>query len=403
MKDPATGKLSDWSESSHWWIDGSVHSDLPISILSEMFNATHFIVSQVNPHVIPFIPQGDTFTSTDIPQTLHSESRRSYSLSQLAKIEALHRMELLARFPPFTAAMKRLKSVMTQHYYGDINILPEITQEAFPSVLKNPTHDFMVQACLAGERATWPKLGRIRNHCAVEFALDTALRILRSKISIAANALPSIKSIKPKNSDPVHLRHMIVDHRRHSLDHVAKSKAAHRHQVETVAQRKSVYASVHPSHRDPLTPRAIRPPSGTITHVRLLSTAEETKENEYETEAAAQETNTRFPRVRPLESIGESSVSRSRTPSDERDPTSQTPLWPDIHDPNTRSQQPSTLLEPPDGFCDEAEVKASRWGDDPTAPAVTLQALIRAAKTAPSSPEQQYFRRTSDPMTRQVN
>ena len=36
------------------WSDGSVTSDLPMHRLSELFNVNHFMVSQVNPHVIPF-------------------------------------------------------------------------------------------------------------------------------------------------------------------------------------------------------------------------------------------------------------------------------------------------------------------------------------------------------------
>ena len=36
------------------WQDGSLELDLPMVKLAEMFNVNHFIVSQVNPHVIPF-------------------------------------------------------------------------------------------------------------------------------------------------------------------------------------------------------------------------------------------------------------------------------------------------------------------------------------------------------------
>lgn len=37
------------------FIDGSVACDLPMSRMSELFNINTFIVSQVNPHVAPFI------------------------------------------------------------------------------------------------------------------------------------------------------------------------------------------------------------------------------------------------------------------------------------------------------------------------------------------------------------
>ena len=37
------------------YMDGSVALDLPLERLRELFNVNHFIVSQVNPHVIPFL------------------------------------------------------------------------------------------------------------------------------------------------------------------------------------------------------------------------------------------------------------------------------------------------------------------------------------------------------------
>ena len=40
------------------YIDGTVSGDLPIKRMSELFNVNTFIVSQVNPHVVPFISAG---------------------------------------------------------------------------------------------------------------------------------------------------------------------------------------------------------------------------------------------------------------------------------------------------------------------------------------------------------
>ncbi len=37
------------------WKDGSLHADIPITRISELFNVNHFIVSQTNPHAIPFM------------------------------------------------------------------------------------------------------------------------------------------------------------------------------------------------------------------------------------------------------------------------------------------------------------------------------------------------------------
>jgi TAG lipase/steryl ester hydrolase/phospholipase A2/LPA acyltransferase len=37
------------------YVDGSIANDLPMKRISELFNVNTFIVSQVNPHVVPFI------------------------------------------------------------------------------------------------------------------------------------------------------------------------------------------------------------------------------------------------------------------------------------------------------------------------------------------------------------
>ncbi len=105
-----------------------------------------------------------------------------YTLTNLAKDEALHRMQVLADLGIFPNLVTKARSVLSQKYSGDITILPAIEYKDFPRMLKNPTSDFMVEACLRGERATWPKLSRIRNHCAIELELDAAVQALRARV-----------------------------------------------------------------------------------------------------------------------------------------------------------------------------------------------------------------------------
>lgn len=71
--------------------------------------------------------------------------------------------------------------MLSQKYSGDITILPRVEYRDFVAILKNPSPGFMVRACEAGERATWPLLGRVRNHCSVELELDRAVAELRAR------------------------------------------------------------------------------------------------------------------------------------------------------------------------------------------------------------------------------
>ena len=182
VKNPLTGENTPWNPTPQRWIDGSVDNDLPMTRLAEMFNVNHFIVSQVNPHVVPFLAKDEQILAQDARDDRNYGPGWIYTLTNLAKDEALHRMHVLAELGIFPNLVTKCRSVLSQKYSGDITILPEIDYKDFSRILKNPTPDFMVQACLCGEQATWPKLSRIRNHCAVELELDAAVQKLRARV-----------------------------------------------------------------------------------------------------------------------------------------------------------------------------------------------------------------------------
>ena len=43
---------------SRKWVDGSVSDDLPAKRLARLYGVNHYIVSQTNPHVLPFVTDG---------------------------------------------------------------------------------------------------------------------------------------------------------------------------------------------------------------------------------------------------------------------------------------------------------------------------------------------------------
>ncbi|GES62442.1 Patatin family phospholipase [Aspergillus terreus] len=183
-KDPITGIAVPWNGLHKHYIDGSVDGDLPMNRLSEMFNVNHFIVSQVNPHVVPFLQKSD-YPRSD-PTALSSERgwlRWIHLMTDLAKDEVLHRLSLAADMGIFPNALTKVVSVVNQKYSGDINIYPQMTYSDLPLILQNPTADFLKRAKDRGEQATWPNLGRIRNHCAIELALDSAIQQMRARVT----------------------------------------------------------------------------------------------------------------------------------------------------------------------------------------------------------------------------
>ena len=185
-KDPRTGAPKPWDDSPGKWIDGSVDNDLPMTKLAAMLNVNHFIVSQVNPHVVPFlVKEEDEIDVQPSSSALAPGPSWLSTLANLAKGEALHRMHVLAELGIFPNAMTKLRSVLGQRYAGDITIMPKTSYTQFPHILCNPTPEFMARAMFNGERATWPKLSRIRNHLAVELALDSAVRKLIARLAFS--------------------------------------------------------------------------------------------------------------------------------------------------------------------------------------------------------------------------
>jgi TAG lipase/steryl ester hydrolase/phospholipase A2/LPA acyltransferase len=184
-KDPKTGKEVPWNPTPNaGWIDGSVDNDLPMTRLAEMFNVNHFIVSQVNPHVVPFLAKEEELIGAEAQQNPAFSAGPTWihHMANLAKGEALHRLQVLSELGVFPNYLTKARSVLNQRYSGDITIFPSISYAHFPKVLSNPTTEYMLQCTLTGEQATWPKLSRVQNHVAIELALDETIRQFRTQI-----------------------------------------------------------------------------------------------------------------------------------------------------------------------------------------------------------------------------
>ncbi len=159
------------------WVDGALQSDLPAKRLGELYNVNHHIVSQTNPHVLPFM--------TD-------QSRKegwTRFLTDLVKSEMQYRskqMLLLASYGIETGIVKGLLDgavgLVDQQYYGDVTIHPRMAPSDYLRVLGNLSADEYQQWVLAGERATWPKIAMIRDQTIIGQTLeDCIIRLKRQR------------------------------------------------------------------------------------------------------------------------------------------------------------------------------------------------------------------------------
>lgn len=180
-KEPKTGAIQTWNASSLRFIDGSVYADVPIARLSEMFNVNHFIVSQVNPHVAPFLKLTEDKANPDSIDEIYT-LKLWHNFKTLVTDEVMHQLQVLYEFGIFKNLCSKMGGVLSQRYKGDITILPQVHLSELPSILTNPTAEYMKDTNRRGAQATYRKISLIRNHCAIELALDRAIHELKARM-----------------------------------------------------------------------------------------------------------------------------------------------------------------------------------------------------------------------------
>lgn len=111
--------------------------------LSELFNVNHFLVSQVNPHIIPFL-------TNQLPTAPGPLSSLFASAGFLVKTELQHRLSQLIELDVFPTALQKVQNILTQRYHGDITIVPRVTMNDYVSLLSNPTKDYLLESIYRG-------------------------------------------------------------------------------------------------------------------------------------------------------------------------------------------------------------------------------------------------------------
>jgi hypothetical protein len=186
------------------WIDGSLMNDLPAAALSELFNVNFFIVSQVNPHVLPFLFKNDTLEGSDgyfsndmIQVLLRYLGREVWTIcGGLLQIW----MRLLARFhallanqfalPHFNFSILNVievaKNLARQNYSGNITLVPPMSANDLLQLMTNPSHERVRRRAAVARRYTWQQMERLSCSLEVEYALDRHVRRLRGEKTFLA-------------------------------------------------------------------------------------------------------------------------------------------------------------------------------------------------------------------------
>jgi NTE family protein len=165
---------------SRRWVDGSVSDDMPAKRLARLYGVNHYIVSQTNPHVLPFVTDGHRKqTSLGLLQTAGQRATREWFNAITQIIDRADSKNGLV-----TQATSLMRSVINQDYVGDINILPDYRVINPARLLSFPGEKQVHKLIASGERCTWPKLEMIRQQTRISRSLREIRQNFESRIVV---------------------------------------------------------------------------------------------------------------------------------------------------------------------------------------------------------------------------
>jgi predicted acylesterase/phospholipase RssA len=153
------------------WIDGSVHDDIPKDKVNRLHNINHYIVSQANPHVVPFL--NEEIEETGLIPFIQDV------IIKAPMVQIEHLLELVQQhfdIPGLGSVIKRAHAVARQNYSGDITIYPEKGLTRLGRLFTDVGPKQMEAMLQEGRRATWPKIERIRNTTQISRTFDACLQ-----------------------------------------------------------------------------------------------------------------------------------------------------------------------------------------------------------------------------------
>lgn len=120
------------SSSEFVYNDGSLMGDLPMRRLSELFNVNTFLVSQVNPHIVPFISEDNSETLEFDLYLQAARIAKGLVGSQLrCFIESLNTLGLIPN------SLKSISHQVSQSKKGHVTVVPSPSLREYSRLMSN--------------------------------------------------------------------------------------------------------------------------------------------------------------------------------------------------------------------------------------------------------------------------
>ncbi|KAF7457099.1 hypothetical protein HWI79_2335 [Cryptosporidium felis] len=158
------------------WMDGSISQDIPHKELSTLFNVRQFIVSQVNPHHVPFVSVGPTSTII-----VHSERTFLHNVLNWLTLDIKYRYTKLAKLKLIPKLFGKDVSNfwMLQEVEGHVTITPKVSLFDWYRCINHPSYDDMLHYISEGERRTWPHVMRIKHMNFLEIVIKDTIHNIK--------------------------------------------------------------------------------------------------------------------------------------------------------------------------------------------------------------------------------
>ncbi|WP_111493625.1 patatin-like phospholipase family protein [Marinobacter bohaiensis] len=173
-RDPAGESCESPYMPTETWIDGSLQGDLPAMRMARLHNVNKTIVSQANPHVLPFISHHhDRGLTASVRQ-----AAGTFVHAQVASmLELTRNLGSKSGLRPY---IEQAHAMATQSYLGDINIQFPFRPLLYRKVLSNPSDADLDMYIRLGEQATWPQMAMIRDQTLVSRTFRTCIDRLKA-------------------------------------------------------------------------------------------------------------------------------------------------------------------------------------------------------------------------------
>lgn len=178
MKKSARGEVCEYMPSLKW-VDGSVVSDLPIDRLRHLYDVNYSIVSQTNPHIVPFLQEGKkkhTPSLMALPWRIATTETRFHGKALFNFLRRQPGPEIIRQ------SAGQFYTILAQSYEGDVTIAPKISLSNYSKVMSNPSPEFVKKLIMEGERATWPKIAMIRTHSKISQTMESCIKRLEGNM-----------------------------------------------------------------------------------------------------------------------------------------------------------------------------------------------------------------------------